>query len=184
MQHKYIKRLKKQKEDALEYIIDEYLPFVKAITFKILAPIGKQSAIDECINDVFLDVWQNAEKFQGESADFKRWLGTITKYKAIDYYRALDKQNMREAELVDCYEQHNSNSEQTILKQEQKNTMLLHISQLEPPDGDIFTMKYFLEMSNSEIADALSLTKAAVDNRLYRGKKKLAESPQLKEMFI
>ena len=53
MQHKFIKRLKKQKEDALEYIIDEYLPFVKAIAFKILAPIGKQSAIDECINDVF-----------------------------------------------------------------------------------------------------------------------------------
>ncbi|WP_042476799.1 sigma-70 family RNA polymerase sigma factor [Bacillus ndiopicus] len=184
MQHTFIKRLKKQKEDALEYIINEYLPFVKAIALKILAPIGKQNAVDECVNDVFLEVWQNAGKFQGEPGDFKRWIGTITKYKAIDYYRVLDKQNTREAMLEDRYEQPNSSSEQAILNREQKNEMLLHLSLLEQPDCDIFIMKYFLDMSNIEIADALSLTKAAVDNRLYRGKKKLAQSPKLKELFI
>ena len=57
MQKTFIKRLKKQEEDTLEYIIDEYLPFVEAIALKILEPIGKQSAVDECINDVFFEVW-------------------------------------------------------------------------------------------------------------------------------
>ncbi|MBM7584623.1 DNA-directed RNA polymerase specialized sigma subunit [Bacillus pakistanensis] len=32
----FISRLKKQKEDALEYIIDAYMPLVKTIATKIL----------------------------------------------------------------------------------------------------------------------------------------------------
>jgi RNA polymerase sigma-70 factor (ECF subfamily) len=31
-------------------------------------------------------------------------------------------------------------------------------------------MKYFLDMQNVKIAEKLGLTKAAVDNRIYRGK--------------
>ncbi|WP_274310547.1 hypothetical protein [Solibacillus daqui] len=34
------------------------------------------------------------------------------------------------------------------------------------------------------MADTLGLTKAAVDNRLYRGKKELAQHVNLKERFI
>jgi len=36
-------------------------------------------------------------------------------------------------------------------------------------------MKYFLNMKNEEIGRQLGLTKASVDNRLYRGKKRLQE---------
>jgi len=45
-------------------------------------------------------------------------------------------------------------------------------------------MKYYLELSNNEIAENLSLSKAAVDNRLYRGKKILATNTKLKERFL
>jgi len=34
-------------------------------------------------------------------------------------------------------------------------------------------MKYFLDMQNVEIAEKLSMTKAAIDNRIYRGKQLL-----------
>ena len=95
----FIKRLKKQKEDALEYVIDEYMPFVKAIALKILQPIGKRDSVDDCINDVFLEIWTNSHQFIGNEMDFKKWIGTITKYKAIDYYRIYEKQSTREKHL-------------------------------------------------------------------------------------
>lgn len=65
----FITRLKKQKEDALEYVIDAYMPLVKTIATKILNNM-KRSDVDECINDVFLSVWQNAHQFQGDTQDF------------------------------------------------------------------------------------------------------------------
>ena len=34
-------------------------------------------------------------------------------------------------------------------------------------------MRFFLDMTSEEIAKNIGLTKAAVDNRIYRGKKRL-----------
>ncbi|MFJ7951425.1 sigma-70 family RNA polymerase sigma factor [Lysinibacillus sp. NPDC096418] len=180
----FIMRLKKQKEDALEYIIDAYMPLVKTIATKILHNM-KRPDIDECINDVFLTVWQNAHQFQGDTQDFKKWIGMITKYNAIDRYRQAEKQIAREQSDAPLEQKASSlKTDLSVLQREQKNELLLAISQLEEIDRDIFMMKYYLELSNSEIADALGLTKAAVDNRLYRGKKILATNTKLKERFV
>lgn len=182
--NQFIIRLKKHKEDALEYVIDEYMPFVKAIAIKILS-YQHSNAVDECVNDVFLSVWQNAHQFGGDAADFKKWIGMITKYKAIDLYRQLEKQHEREEGPVALETVRTGQDlQQQVLGTEEKNELLFAIGQLDVLDRDIFMMKYFMELSNSEIADALGLTKAAVDNRLYRGKKKLAATIQLKERFV
>jgi RNA polymerase sigma-70 factor, ECF subfamily len=177
----FIKRLKKQKEDALEYIVEEYSPLVHAICYRILSNISKE-AIDECINDVFLTVWQNAQQFKGEHEDFKKWIAAISKYKAIDRFRQLEKQHAREQRL-ELIEEHPANHDvqKHLLENEQKNTLLSVLSTLPDLDRDLFMMKYFLYLSTAEIAESLNLSISAVENRLYRGKKRLAKNPQLKE---
>jgi len=180
----FIVGLKKQKEDALAYIIKMYLPLVKTITTKILFRLSPFD-IEECINDVFLSVWKNAHQFQGDAADFKKWIGMIAKYKAIDRYRQYEKQ--REREHVDELLNHKTHTllpEHSLLQQEEKTMLLFALSQLSEIDSEIFIMKYYLELSNSEIADYLNLSKAAVDNRLYRGKKVLAHNKRLKELMV
>lgn len=87
----FVTRLQKQKEDALEYEIEHYSSLVNAIAYKVLSGIS-MDAFDDCVNDVFLAVWQNAGQFKGEPEDFKKWIGMITKYKAIDLFRKLEKQ--------------------------------------------------------------------------------------------
>ena len=49
----FIKRLQRQKEDALEFVVDTYLPLIKGITHKVLLPIQNDGLIEECINDIF-----------------------------------------------------------------------------------------------------------------------------------
>lgn len=180
----FIVRLKKQKEDALEYIIDRYMPLVKVIATKTLYT-SNPSAIDECINDVFLMVWKNAYQFHGDTNDFKKWIGMITKYKAIDRYRQAEKRMIREQSDDKLIQKASTlKTEEKILKQEERNILLMALSQLGEIDCEIFVMKYYLEFSNSEIAEQLGLSKAAVDNRLYRGKRTLASNTTLKELFI
>lgn len=180
----FISRLKKQKEDALEYIIDAYLPLVKTIATKILRDI-KKSEIDECINDVFLAVWQNAQQFEGNQQDFKKWIGIITKYRAIDRYRQAKRQSQFEQPDAPLEQKPSVlETDVSVFKRQEKNALLLAISQLKEIDRDIFIMKYYLELTNIEIADNLGLSKAAIDNRLYRGKKVLAQNAKLKEFFI
>lgn len=180
----FIKRLKKQKEDALEFIIDAYMPLVKTIATKILISTSRQD-IDECINDVFLTVWQNAKQFNGDAEDFRKWIGMITKYKAIDRYRKAQKQLSQEQSDAPLEQEASPlQTDRTVLKKEERNELLLAISQLEQLDRDIFMMKYFMELPNTEIAKELGLSKAAVDNRLYRGKKVLARNTTLKGRFV
>ena len=177
----FIKRLKKQREDALEYIMEHYGGLVHAITYQIIGQLSKE-AVDECVNDTFLIVWQRANQFSGEATDFKKWISMITKYKAIDYYRVIEKQKAREKQDEQALLDHPVEDLQTAyLMKEQKNAMLAAISELQEMDRDIFMMKYFLTMSSSEIAETLDLSITAVDNRLSRGRKKLAGNAILKE---
>ena len=87
----YLKRLKNKKEDALEFIVDKYLPLVKGVTFKVLYSVGNNEVMEECINDIFLSIWNNSHKFNGDDDDFRKWICAIAKFKAIDYYRKLNK---------------------------------------------------------------------------------------------
>lgn len=168
----YIKRLKNGKEDALEFIIDKYLPLVKSAVYKVLSPLGIDGIADECINDVFLSVWKNSNKFiSEEELDFKKWIYKIAKFKAIDYYRKAIKSldvSLEGNDLVD-----NQSVEDEVILSENRNELIKLINTLEPIDRDIFIMKFFLGIKSYDIAKKLSLSIAAIDNRIYRGKKKL-----------
>lgn len=166
----FIRRLKRRKEDAIEYVIDTYMPVVKAVVYKVLGPT--EADYDECISDVFLAVWERAGQFEGDPAEFKKWICMVAKYKAIDEYRRVMKRKGREHEMGDL--SFIQDHQDKLLEKEEQEELLLAMSQLNEMDRDIFTMKYFLDMSNGEIAESLHVTKASVDNRLYRGKKKLS----------
>lgn len=68
----YIQKLKNGDKKALDYIVDQYLPLVKGTVRKILMQFNDSGLIEECINDVFLSVWNNADKFKGKTEDFKK----------------------------------------------------------------------------------------------------------------
>ncbi len=167
----FIQRLQRQKEDALEFIIDKYLPLIKGITYKVLSSLENDGVIEECINDIFLSIWNNSKKFQGDSTDFKKWICAIAKFKSIDYYRKANKK----VELTSNYMDFDAekSAEDELIMMEDKTELIRLINLLEPVDRDIFIMKFFLGLKTEDISTKLGLTKVAIDNRMYRGKKKL-----------
>ncbi|XRG80718.1 sigma-70 family RNA polymerase sigma factor [Rossellomorea sp. GAMAL-10_SWC] len=169
----FIKRLQRQKEDALEFIVDQYLPLIKGVTHQVLSPIRNDGIMEECINDIFLSIWNNSKKFNGNSTDFKKWICVIAKFKAIDYYRKF----IKNVEFTSAYMDLNAEKsvEDELIYLENKIELIELINQLEPVDRDIFIMKFFLGLKTEVIATKLGLTKASIDNRIYRGKKKLSK---------
>ncbi|MBD8070915.1 sigma-70 family RNA polymerase sigma factor [Bacillus sp. PS06] len=171
----YIKRLQQGKEDALEYIIDLYLPLIKGIVQKVLRPIQKEEVIGECVNDVFLSIWQNAHKFRGDNSNaFKSWICAIAKYKSIDYYRREVKNRDKTSEYLEVYSV--KSAENTINRFENKDEVMELIRRLDPLDQKIFIMRYLLDLKSEEIAVKLNMTTSAIDNRIFRGRKKLKKT--------
>lgn len=170
----FIQLLQQQDEDALEFIVDTYLPLIKGITYKILSSVHNTGITEECINDTFLSIWKNSRKFKGENSDdFKRWICAIAKFKAIDYYRKTNGENRHlvSAEMMVEDESHSAEDELILL--EDRNELIKLINHLDPVDRKIFIMKFFLGYKTSDIADKLALTQSSISNRIYRGKKKL-----------
>lgn len=109
----------------------------------------------------------------------------VTKYKAIDRFRHIKKlQNREQSEEELQIHPHIDDVQMQIIKKEETNTLLLVLSTLPEIDRDIFMMKYFLYLTSAEIAASLKISVSAVENRLYRGKKKLAQNEHLKERFL
>ncbi|GEN84770.1 DNA-directed RNA polymerase sigma-70 factor [Sporosarcina luteola] len=169
----FIKRLQSGKEDALDYIVDRYLPLLKSVVRQVLGPLQREELIDECMNDVFLALWQNAKKFRGNDENaFKNWICAVAKYKAIDYYR-------KEARNFEVTSEYLEIPIQTAAEDEAEDTVNELLHQLEPIDRQIFMMRYLLGFSAEETAERLNLSKSAVDNRVYRGKKILRHNGRL-----
>lgn len=169
----FIRRLQKQKEDALEFIVDAYLPLIKGITHKVLSPLRNEGVVDECVNDVFLSIWDNADKFRGDTTDFRKWICAIAKFKAIDYYRKAVKQVEISSEYMDLNTE--MSIEDELIKMEDKSELIKLINQLEPLDRDIFLMKFFLGYKTADISRKTGLSITAIDNRVFRGKKRLSK---------
>jgi RNA polymerase sigma-70 factor (ECF subfamily) len=167
----FIQRLQRKKEDALEFIIDKYLPLIKGVTYKVLSPLENDGIIEECINDIFLSIWNNSKKFDGDSTDFKKWICAIAKFKSIDYYRKTSKKVELTSNDMDLKPE--KSAEDELIIREDKRELIHLINLLEPVDRDIFIMKFFLGLKTEDISRKLGLTKASIDNRIYRGKRRL-----------
>lgn len=64
----FVEQLKFRNEKALEYVIDNYGRIVKSIVKKHLFSL--QDYQEECINDVFLAVWENIESYRPMRSSF------------------------------------------------------------------------------------------------------------------
>ncbi len=176
-ENNYIKELKRGNEDALNFIIDIYLPLVKGITYKVLSKYSDKQLMEECINDIFMAVWNNSKKFNGEKNNFKSWIAKISKFKAIDYYRKISKKVEVPSYDIDLgYKIH---VEDDILNSENKKEIINLINTLDNLDRDIFIMKYFMGMSVRSICKEKGITESAINNRVYRCKRKLKEKAPL-----
>ncbi|MGN7476951.1 sigma-70 family RNA polymerase sigma factor [Solibacillus silvestris] len=170
----FIKHLQAGKEEALDYVIDHYLPLIKGVVLKTLGPLGQNDSPKECINDILFSIWKNAKKFSGDAAAFQKWVCVIAKYKAIDHYRTEMKK--KESHVSDMGLAPADHALYKSTRLEELEDIQAIIATLKPVDQKIFIMRYLLDLDTEDIARQLQMTKSAIDNRLYNGRKKLKKA--------
>lgn len=169
----FIKEMKKGNEKSLLYVIDNYGWILKTVIKKHLFYLP--SYYDEVMNDCLLSIWENINSYDSENSSFKNWVGSIAKYKSIDYIRKYlkDRENRNIEDMVIVAE---DSPLKEILKNEinkETEQMLLSLSE---EDRKIFKMLYFEQMSMDEISKETGHTKSILYNRLSRGRNKIRDS--------
>ena len=172
-ENELISEIKKRNVNAYGFLIKEYTKLVYYLAYNILNISHSKEDIEECVSDIFLDVWLNIEEFDSERSNFKTWILMLTKYKALNYKRKLKKNHV---ENIDDYQVEEPNTvEKQIIDRETQKKLLETINSFNETDRELFIRRYLCNEKISDIMQSLGLSRSAIDNRLLRGRKIIKE---------
>ena len=79
---KLLASLQAQDPKGLEEAIRRYSPYVAGVLRKTLGAFGTREDLEELASDVFVALWQSAQKLRPHS-DLKLWLGVVARNRAF-----------------------------------------------------------------------------------------------------
>lgn len=170
--------LKKEKKKA-EYarkIFDEYCNYVYIIVLNKIKSCGTKEDVEECVSDVFAEIFRNTDKIIDFEGDLKCYIGTVAKRRAIDTYRRLSSHSGKVQPLDDGIISETASAEDIEKSYEtaSRNALILDkIKSLGEPDTTIIIKQFYYNMKVAEIAKAISMTAASVQKRSLRAREKL-----------
>ena len=175
--------LQKDPERGLELAIETFGPSVKWIAKMILGKDNVQD-VEECMSETFLRLWRSAEGFDSgrQGTTLYSYTCGIARHVAIDMLRRRPKSSVsveaialtgNDAAAMFPELREETDFAEQLADQENRQAVLLAVDQMDPPDREIFLLRYWMELPVKRIAEVLELTEKQVENRLYRGKKAL-----------
>ena len=176
-QSEYHDLLETDKSKAQRVLFDEYLNYVYTIAFNRLRSCGSLEDVDECVSDIFKDVFDSYEYKPNQHDDIKGFIATVALRKSAAYYHKLCK-NKNSISLDDENSNSfpsNENISESAEKEEIRQTLLKLIDSLGEPDSTIIIQKYYYNRSSDDIAEMVDMKPAAVRKRVSRAVKKLRE---------
>ncbi|GAA0075726.1 sigma-70 family RNA polymerase sigma factor [Clostridium sp. CTA-5] len=152
-----------------------YMPLIYTIVANKISGIYSREDIEECVSDVFIDVFNNRSRIDINKGSIKAFLAVIAKRKAIDLYRKKDgKRNFHNVSIDDLFDISNDEDiTNLVTKKEEHSKLIEAIKKLEQPDREIIIRKYYLNQSSKEISKAIDLKVNTIDKKASRCLQKL-----------
>ncbi len=158
-------------KQAFETLFTDYGERVFRYAHRLIHDVPKA---EEVTNDVMIEVWKNAAKFEGRSK-VSTWILGITRHLALNAVRGkkLDTVDVDLApEIVDPSER----AEQGALADERedlKQKLRAALAELSTDHRDVIELTFFHGCSYQEIAAIVDCPENTVKTRMYHAKKQL-----------
>jgi len=161
-----LRGLRNGNEIALSQVIDKYTAYVCTIIRNTVRDALSHEDIEEIASDVFLALWENADKIDR----FKPYMAAIARNKARNKLRTLSDCLPLEDEVLT---KESESLEQALIDDNERQLLKNAVQNLDNTDRDIFLRHYYNSQTVAEIARETSISEASVKQRLSRGRKKL-----------
>lgn len=164
-----INQLRAKDPAALRKLIDSYQCYVVSIIRNIGRGALNENDTEELAADVFLAVWQTADKIQ--EGKLQPYIAAIARNETKSRLRSLKESVSLEDTIV---------IEAADLQEEVEHTLLAEalrdaIESLPKQDGEVLIRYYYYYQQVIEIAKEMGLSSSAVKVRLHRSRNKLKQ---------
>src|SRR5215468_10231858 len=139
----------------------------------VLRLVRDESIAEDLISDVFLDVWRQADRFEGRSA-VSTWLLAIARFKALSALRRKPDEALDE-ETAEAIEDPSDDPEAAIAKKDKSAAIRKCLMGLSAEHREIVDLVYYHEKSVEEVAVIVGIPENTVKTRMFYARKKLAE---------
>lgn len=168
----YVVGLQAKNEKALKFFIEHDGWIVKSIVHKMMAKY--QDKQEECMNDIFLAVWKNVDRYTGEKASFRTWLTAVARYQVLSHIRDIRYHDY--VSLDDVEPVGDSDVKSRLFDEEEMLEFQKLLEILSEEDRQIFTALFWHEKSYEEVGQEMNMPVDRVYSRVSRGKKKLKKN--------
>jgi RNA polymerase sigma-70 factor (ECF subfamily) len=164
--------IRERHQEALEALYDRHAPLLLALAKRILDSTAEG---EEVLQEVFLHVWNRAERYDPARSSVPTWLVLITRSRAIDRLRSRKvSERTHEAAQTEGENGHTSpEGVETVFQGERRQRVQHELRQLPPEQRQVLEMAFYDGLSQTEIAGRTSIPLGTVKTRTLLAMKKL-----------
>lgn len=159
-------------EAALAELYDRYRLILFGLMLRIL---HSRAEAEDCLQEVFIQVWRQANGFDEARGRPFTWLVTMARSRAIDRLRALSSRTRTAQDAARATVEEKSDAVTDAIRSEQKATVRAALDSLPPEQRSVLEFAYFEGLTQSEIAARLNQPLGTIKTRTRSGMMKLRE---------
>ena len=165
-------------EAAFARVYDRYAPILLGLMLRILR---SRPEAEDVLQEVFLQVWQQARSFDPARGRAFTWLATLARSRAIDRLRAVDSRERAALRSAEDGQQPAAAgpqdwADEEAIRSERAEAVRAALAELPEEQRQVLVLAYLDGMTQSEIAAAKNQPLGTVKTRTRTGLKRLSES--------
>lgn len=162
--------LKNRDKEALAQLYQNYAAALYGIISKVISDEG---VANETLQDVFLKIWDNIEKYDSNKGRLFTWMVQIARNSAIDKLRSGQFKRGNKTESLPDYV---SDDKRLSEEQRQRDAGLRKVvGSLDDQHRKIIELLYFQDYTQKEVSEALNMPLGTVKSRARKAIKELRE---------
>jgi len=134
--------------------------------------LNDEAAAEDAVSEVFIDVWRQAERFEGRS-QVTTWLLAIARNKALSILRRRSAEELDE--VAEFIEDPSDNPEIAMQKTQRASVLQDCLTQLSPAHREIVDLVYYHEKTVEEVAEIIAVPTNTVKTRMFYARKRIGE---------
>jgi RNA polymerase sigma-70 factor (ECF subfamily) len=151
--------------------------------YKITAPVmygmvlrilKREAWAEECLQEAFVKIWNNAEHYQSHLASPMTWMGSIARNQALDHLRRYRRETL-EADgsyIVDKVDTAPLPLDR-LMKNEAHSQLKKSLSKINEKQRRVISLAYFRGLTQSELSSQIDLPLGTVKTQIRRGLEQL-----------
>ena len=167
-----LRRIARRDESALAELYDRYSGLLLALSRRILIDAAEA---EEILQEVFLQVWNQAERYDRGRSSVSTWLVLITRSRSIDRLRSRQvKDRTLQSLKQEKPDQHTSPEGMgSVLLSQRRRRLRQEMQELPVEQRQVLEHAFFKGMTQSEIAQSTGIPLGTVKTRTLLAMKKL-----------